>query len=285
MEPMQGNRLRESARVVTRYRAGHASVVEDQVAAEEPMETRILWEQDGQLPRKSIAVTMRTPGDDFALAAGFLFSEGLLATRNDIADISYCRDEDEQQAHNIVSVTLRPGLVFDAARLNRNFYTTSSCGVCGKASLDALSISGHEPLVSRHQLAPAVLSLLPRTLRAAQPVFESTGGLHGAGLFDNNGNLIALKEDVGRHNAVDKIIGEQFLAGSTPLDNRVLMLSGRASFELLQKALAAGIPFVAAVGAPSSLAIDVAEAFGITLVGFVRPDGFNVYTGRERIRT
>jgi len=285
MEPMQGNRLRESARVVTRYRAGHASVVEDQVAAEEPMETRILWEQDGQLPRKSIAVTMRTPGDDFALAAGFLFSEGLLATRNDIADISYCRDEDEQQAHNIVSVTLRPGLVFDAARLNRNFYTTSSCGVCGKASLDALSISGHEPLVSRHQLAPAVLSLLPRTLRAAQPVFESTGGLHGAGLFDNDGNLIALKEDVGRHNAVDKIIGEQFLAGSTPLDNRVLMLSGRASFELLQKALAAGIPFVAAVGAPSSLAIDVAEAFGITLVGFVRPDGFNVYTGRERILT
>ena len=282
---MQGNRLRESARVVTRYRAGHASVVEDQVAAEEPMETRILWEQDGQLPRKSIAVTMRTPGDDFALAAGFLFSEGLLATRNDIADISYCRDEDEQQAHNIVSVTLRPGLVFDAARLNRNFYTTSSCGVCGKASLDALSISGHEPLVSRHQLAPAVLSLLPRTLRAAQPVFESTGGLHGAGLFDNDGNLIALKEDVGRHNAVDKIIGEQFLAGSTPLDNRVLMLSGRASFELLQKALAAGIPFVAAVGAPSSLAIDVAEAFGITLVGFVRPDGFNVYTGRERILT
>ena len=282
---MQGNRLRESARVVTRYRAGHASVVEDQVAAEEPMETRILWEQDGQLPRKSIAVTMRTPGDDFALAAGFLFSEGLLATRNDIADISYCRDEDEQQAHNIVSVTLRPGLVFDAARLNRNFYTTSSCGVCGKASLDALSISGHEPLVSRHQLAPAVLSLLPRTLRAAQPVFESTGGLHGAGLFDNHGNLIALKEDVGRHNAVDKIIGEQFLAGSTPLDNRVLMLSGRASFELLQKALAAGIPFVAAVGAPSSLAIDVAEAFGITLVGFVRPDGFNVYTGRERILT
>ncbi len=282
---MQGNRLRESARVVTRYRAGHASVVEDQVAAEEPMETRILWEQDGQLPRKSIAVTMRTPGDDFALAAGFLFSEGLLATRNDIADISYCRDEDEQQAHNIVSVTLRPGLVFDAARLNRNFYTTSSCGVCGKASLDALSISGHEPLVSRHQLAPAVLSLLPRTLRAAQPVFESTGGLHGAGLFDNDGNLIALKEDVGRHNAVDKVIGEQFLAGSTPLDNRVLMLSGRASFELLQKALAAGIPFVAAVGAPSSLAIDVAEAFGITLVGFVRPDGFNVYTGRERILT
>ncbi|MCA9821948.1 MAG: formate dehydrogenase accessory sulfurtransferase FdhD [Dehalococcoidia bacterium] len=282
---MQGNRLRESARVVTRYRAGHASVVEDHVAAEEPMETRILWEQDGPLHRKSIAVTMRTPGDDFALAAGFLFSEGLLATRNDIADISYCRDEHEQQAHNIVSVTLRPGLAFDAARLNRNFYTTSSCGVCGKASLDALSIGGHQPLVSRQQLEAAVLSALPRTLRAAQPVFESTGGLHGAGLFDNDGNLIALKEDVGRHNAVDKLIGEQFLAGSTPLDNRVLMLSGRASFELVQKALAAGIPVVAAVGAPSSLAIDIAEAFGITLAGFVRPESFNVYTGRERILT
>ena len=247
------------------------------------METRILWEQDGQLHRKSVAVTMRTPGDDFALAAGFLFSEGLFATREDIADISYCRDEDEEQAHNIVSVTLRPGLAFDAARLDRNFYTTSSCGICGKASLDALAIGGHEPLVTSSRLQPDILVRLPDSLRAAQPVFQSTGGLHGAGLFDIDGNLIALKEDVGRHNAVDKVIGERFLSGNTPLDAHILMLSGRASFELLQKALAAGIPFVAAVGAPSSLAIDVAEAFGITLAGFVRPEGFNVYAWRERI--
>ncbi|MGD9935302.1 MAG: formate dehydrogenase accessory sulfurtransferase FdhD [Dehalococcoidia bacterium] len=279
----EGRPSSQSVRFVTRYRAGAASDVEDHVASEEPMETRILWEQDGKLHRKSIAVTMRTPGDDFALAAGFLFSEGLLATRDDVADISYCRDEDEEQAHNIVSLTLRPGLSFDAARLDRNFYTTSSCGICGKASLDALAIGGHELLVTSSRLQPDILIRLPDSLRAAQPVFQSTGGLHGAGLFDSDGTLIALKEDVGRHNAVDKLIGEQFLSGRTPLDGYLLMLSGRASFELLQKALAAGIPFVAAVGAPSSLAIDVAEAFGITLVGFVRPDGFNVYTGRERI--
>lgn len=274
---------RHSVRSVTRFRAGHASPVEDLVASEEPMETRILWEDQGQLRKKSIAVTMRTPGDDFALAAGFLFAERLLTSREDLADISYCRDDDEEQAHNIVSVTLRPGLAFDTSRLDRNFYTTSSCGICGKASLDALAIQGHQPIVTRHSVPATVIGGLPDTLRAAQPIYQATGGLHGAGLFAPDGALLALKEDVGRHNAVDKLIGEQFLSGNTPLEDRLLMLSGRASFELLQKALAAAIPFVVAVGAPSSLAIDVAEAFGITLAGFVRPGGFNVYAGKERI--
>jgi FdhD protein len=192
-------------------------------------------------------------------------------------------DEGELQTFNIVTVTLRPDVPFDISRLDRHFYTTSSCGICGKATLESLEVQGCSSLPSGLSVDPAVIQSLPAALRRSQEVFERTGGLHAAGLFDRDGRLLALHEDVGRHNALDKLIGKQLLAGNCPLTDRLLLLSGRASFELLQKALVAQIPIVAAVGAPSSLAVSLAESFNITLLGFVRPDGFNAYTSVERI--
>jgi FdhD protein len=268
---------------VRRLRDGVWSRHDDVLAAEEPLEIRLVWQDGAEIARKPIAITMRTPGDDFELAAGFLHGEGIIHRQDDVVDVSYCTDEDEDQKLNIVNVTLRPGLAFDVSRLERNFYTTSSCGVCGKAALDSLEVQGCAVLDDATRVSAATICALPETLRAAQAVFERTGGLHAAGLFTPEGKLLLLREDVGRHNALDKLIGERFLAGATPLDGHVLLLSGRASFELLQKALVARIPVVAAVGAPSSLAVELAASFNITLVGFVRPDGLNVYTGEERI--
>jgi len=269
---------------VTRLRAGTWSEDDDVLAAEEPLEIRLVWQDaSGATQRKNIAVTMRTPGDDFELAAGFLHGEGIVRHREDVVDVAYCIDEGEMQAFNIVNVTLAPGLQFDPARLERNFYTTSSCGVCGKAALENIETQGCETLPSGFSVSPDVIRSLPARLREAQAVFERTGGLHAAGLFDADGTLLSLREDVGRHNAVDKLIGESLLAGETPLTDRVLMLSGRASFELLQKALVARIQVVAAVGAPSSLAVELAESFNVTLCGFVRADGLNIYTAPERV--
>jgi len=268
---------------VSRVSEGRRTETDDVLAAEEPLEIRLLWQEHDTTVRKNIAVTMRTPGNDFDLAAGFLFGEGIIRRREDVVDISHCTDEDEDQAFNIVNVTLRPGLTFDDSRLERNFYTSSSCGVCGKAALEAIEVQGRTALPPGFAVDGDVISSLPRALRASQAVFERTGGLHAAGLFDAHGSLVTLREDVGRHNAVDKVIGEQFSSGRTPLDQRVLMLSGRASFELLQKALVARIPVVAAVGAPSSLAAQLADTFNVTLLGFVRDDGFNIYSGSERI--
>jgi FdhD protein len=268
---------------VRRLRAGRWTLDDDVLAAEEPLEIRLIWPEGGKTVTKSIAITMRTPGKDLELAAGFLFGEGIIAGREDVADISYCTDEEESQAFNIVTVTLRPGLVFDASKLERNFYTTSSCGVCGKAALEALEVQGCAVMPDGPGVRPEVISSLPEKLRSSQTVFERTGGLHAAGLFDTDGELIGLQEDVGRHNAVDKLVGEQLLEGKTPLAERILMLSGRASFELLQKALVARIPIVAAVGAPSSLAVELAQAYKITLCGFVRPDGLNLYSAAERV--
>ena len=269
---------------MTRLRAGTWSEDDDVLAAEEPLEIRLVWQDAaGVAQRKNIAVTMRTPGDDFELAAGFLHGEGILRRREDVIDVAYCMDEDQAQAFNIVSVTLAPGLQFDASRLERNFYTTSSCGVCGKAALENIETQGCEALPSGFGVSSEVIRSLPAKLREAQAVFERTGGLHAAGLFDAAGSLLSLREDVGRHNAVDKLIGEALLAGGVPLTDRVLMLSGRASFELLQKALVARIPVVCAVGAPSSLAVELAESFNVTLCGFVRADGLNVYTAPERV--
>jgi FdhD protein len=270
-------------RPIRRLRAGGWSSENDTLAAEEPLEIRLLWQEDGKVVRKPIAVTMRTPGDDFELAAGFLYGEGILTKQEDVIDVSYCTDEDEDQAFNIVNVTLRPGLTFDESRLERNFYTTSSCGVCGKAALDALEVQGCAVLPDGPTVGAELICGLPEKLRAAQAVFERTGGLHASGLFRSDGTLVSLREDVGRHNALDKLVGEQFLAGNTPLDGHIVMLSGRASFELLQKALVARIPIVAAVGAPSSLAAQLAEEFNITLAGFVRSDSLNVYAGPQRI--
>lgn len=256
---------------------------DDVLAVEEPLEIRLRWWEDDALIEKSIAITMRTPGADFELAVGFLYGEGIIASRDDYFDVGYCLDDPEIQTFNIVSVTLMPGRTFDLSRLERHFYTTSSCGVCGKATLEALEVQGCEYLPPGPSVDPEVLRRLPETLRGAQEVFDQTGGLHAAGLFATDGQLLSLQEDVGRHNALDKVIGEQFIAGQPRLDAHILLLSGRASFELLQKALMARISIVAAVGAPSSLAVELAQSFGVTLVGFVRPDGFNIYTHSERI--
>jgi FdhD protein len=249
----------------------------DTVAAEEPLEIRV--QGPGQELRP-VAVTMRTPGGDFELAVGFLFTEGLIAPA-DVSRVAYCDTlPGEDQRYNIVAVTLaRP---FDFDRLKRNFYATSSCGVCGKAALDDIEVRC-APVATGTRVPIDTLLGLPGALRAAQRLFERTGGLHAAGLFTAGGDVVSVREDVGRHNAVDKVVGEQVLAGRVPLDGHVLQVSGRLSFEIVQKAAVAGVPIVSAVSAPSSLAVEAGERFGMTLVGFVRDDRLNVYTHPERV--
>jgi FdhD protein len=268
---------------IKEVRDGAVASRADQVATEEPMEIRVL--ASGR--RVTAAVTMRTPGSDFELAAGFLYGEGLLGTDSDISGISYCVDKglDETQLFNIVNVKLRPGLVPDLRSLERHFYTSSSCGVCGKASLESLDLRGCRPPAPGPQVTTEVVASLPAALRRAQGLFESTGGLHAAGLFTSDGELVAVREDVGRHNAVDKLIGWALLQGNLPLAGKLLMVSGRSSFEIMQKALTAGIPMVCAVSAPSSLAVDVARRFDMSLVGFLRGPRFNIYAGEQRILT
>ena len=249
----------------------------DSLATEEPLEIRV--QGPGQEPLQ-VAVTMRTPGGDFELAVGFLFTEGLIAP-GDVQRVAYCDNlPGEDQRYNVVSVTLaRP---FDAERLRRNFYATSSCGVCGKAALEDIDVRC-EPVAPGPETQLGLLISLPERLREAQAVFERTGGLHAAGLFDASGTALVVREDVGRHNAVDKVVGERYLAGHIPADGTILQVSGRASFEIVQKAAVAGIPIVCAVSAPTDLAIAAAERLGVTLVGFLRDDGFNVYSHDGRI--
>ncbi len=227
-----------------------------------------------------VAVTMRTPGADFELAVGFLFTEGLIDV-GDVARVAYCDDlEDDEQRFNVVTVTLsRP---FDPSTLRRNFYATSSCGVCGKAALDDVEVRC-ERVAPGPTIEASVLLLLPEALRRGQRVFERTGGLHAAGLFDPDGGPMTVREDVGRHNAVDKVVGERLLAGAVPIAGYILQVSGRTSFEIVQKAGVAGISVVSAVSAPSSLAVEAAERLGITLIGFARGDAFNIYTHPERV--
>lgn len=269
---------------VVRVRGNVWTHARDVLAAEEPLEIRLIWFQDAVEVRKSVAVTMRTPGADFELACGFLHGEGIIGGRDDVVDVSYCTDESEPQLFNIVNVTLRPGLRLDIARLERHFYTTSSCGICGKAALEALEVQGCSPLPGGQVVPAGLIRSLPGELRRAQAIFQQTGGLHASGLFDLAGTLLLLHEDVGRHNALDKVIGASLLAGHLPLDERMVLLSGRASFELMQKALVARIPIVVAVGAPSSLAVQTARAFNMTLVGFANADGFTIYAGADRVR-
>jgi FdhD protein len=262
---------------VVAMRDGARSERADTLATEEPLEIRA---QGPDQPAERVAITMRTPGGDFELAVGFLFTEGLIAA-GDVRRVAYCDDlEDEEQRYNVVTVTL--GTPFDATRLSRNFYATSSCGVCGKASLDDVRVRCD--VVPPGFAAPAdVVTALPERLRAAQRVFDRTGGLHAAGLFTRAGDPISVREDVGRHNAVDKVIGEQLLADRVPIADAVLQVSGRASFEIVQKAAVAGIPVVAAVSAPSSLAVEAGERLGVTVLGFVRDGGCNVYSHPSRI--
>ena len=250
----------------------------DELAVEEPLEIRLAFEQDGRRVRRGISVTMRTPGHDDELAVGFLFTEGILDSPDQVAKV------EDWGPGNVVRVELNPGVAVDLARLERHFYAASSCGVCGKASIEAVRVRPRfEPIPGRPAIEAATIGGLPGTLRAAQGAFDRTGGLHAAALFDPAGRLLALREDVGRHNALDKLIGTSFLAGRTPLRDAILLVSGRASFELVQKAAVAGIPVLAAVGAPSSLAVELAREHGMTLVGFVRSDRFNIYTGPDRI--
>jgi len=246
----------------------------DELAVEEPLEIRI--------DDESIAVTMRTPGDDFELAAGFLRTEGIFTEPSQIGAMRFCGEETNPAYRNIINVTPSPDMRLDLGRLKRNFYATSSCGVCGKAAIENIRTEA-KPIIGKFRVKLDVFYRLGTAMRSAQTVFERTGGLHAAGLFDLHGALIELREDIGRHNATDKVIGRMFLDGKLPLDKHLLMVSGRASFEIMQKALMAGIPIVCAVSAPSSLAVEFARESGMTLVGFLRADQFNVYSGAERI--
>ncbi|AZM49568.1 formate dehydrogenase accessory sulfurtransferase FdhD [Streptomyces sp. WAC 06738] len=267
-------------RPVVRVRGGRVDRRADTLVAEEPLEIR--------LGGRALAITMRTPGDDFALATGFLVSEGVLARGAELASVTYCAGAvdgaEGGNTYNVVDVRLTAGVVAPDVSLERNVYTTSSCGLCGKASLDAVRTTTRWPVGDEGmRLTPGVLAALPDRLRAGQRVFDRTGGLHAAALFTEDGELIDLREDVGRHNAVDKLIGRALQQDRLPLSGAVLMVSGRASFELAQKAAMAGIPVLAAVSAPSSLAVDLAAETGMTLVGFLRGDTMNVYAGEHRI--
>ena len=278
------NKARRASKTKTRVRAVHDGKVRvrpDTLATEEPMEIRLLTGES----RQTIAVTMRTPGADFELAAGFLYGEGIIRSPEDIAKISYCVDSDldAAQQYNIVNVELRSGREYDLRPLERHFYTSSACGVCGKASLEQLELRGCPVVGPGPEVSAETIYSLPEKLREAQGLFDATGGLHAAALFDEKGNLLALREDVGRHNATDKLVGWALLEGRLPLSGHIVMVSGRSSFEILQKCLTAGVPFVCAISAPSSLAVDVAREFGMTLVGFLREERFNVYAGQERV--
>ncbi len=258
----------DGARVVSRG---------DVLATEEPLELRLFAGAEQQ----TVAVTMRTPGADFELAAGFLYGEGIVSSREDIIQISYCTDA--EQHYNTVRVTLRRDALPDLGRLERHFTTTSACGVCGKASLESLELQACALPDTPFRVSPDLLTSLPDKLREAQGLFDATGGLHAAALFTLEGDLVALREDVGRHNALDKLVGWALMEGLLPLSEHILLLSGRASFELLQKSLMAGIPVVCAVSAPSSLAVSVAQHFNLTLVGFLRGERFNLYAGEARV--
>ncbi|MEI4279435.1 MAG: formate dehydrogenase accessory sulfurtransferase FdhD [Actinobacteria bacterium] len=263
---------------VLRIRGAQHTTRPDTVASEEPLEIRL----DGT----PLAVTMRTPGDDFDLVHGFLATEGVIRSLDDVSSLRYCDSVDDsgRNTYNVVDVDLAPGVEAPDTALDRNFYTTSSCGVCGKASIDAIRTKTvFDVPADETRLTLETLLALPDRLRAAQAVFDRTGGLHAAGLFTAEGELVALREDVGRHNAVDKVVGDAVRAGRLPLAGHVLMVSGRSSFELTQKAAMAGVPVLAAVSAPSSLAVELAESTGITLIGFLRGDGCNVYSHTRRL--
>jgi FdhD protein len=270
---------------VKRITNSDSEVRPDLLAIEEPLEIRIGFGTHGEREQKSISITMRTPGHDFELALGFLFTEGIIQFYNQVESIKYCEDVGRQEEKdNVVRIELKPEILIDFQKLQRNFYTTSSCGVCGKSSIEAVRQQCHM-ITSDWKINPSLIHALPDKLRKAQHVFEYTGGLHASGLFHNKTEeLVLLREDVGRHNALDKIIGAKFIEGKIPLTDYILLVSGRASFELVQKAALAGIPMLAAVGAPSSLAVQLAQNTGMTLLGFVRDNRFNIYTCSERIQ-
>lgn len=265
---------------------------DDVLAVEEPLEIRLGF-ADGT--HRAVSITMRTPGEDGELAAGFLFTEGIIRTADQVRQIRHCGlkigkmkgtvDRVAALNSNTIRVDLAEGVELDLKKLERHFYTTSSCGVCGKSSIEALQAHAKPIADPGFRVASDIIHRMPKQLRDVQDVFERTGGLHASALFNADGSLDIVREDVGRHNALDKVIGAKFLESQLPLSDKVLLVSGRASFELVQKALMAGIPILAAVGAPSSLAVELADEFGMTLVGFVRDGRFNIYCGEQRIAT
>ncbi len=261
-------------------------VSDDLIPVEEPLEIRLAYFADNSGKLQNLAVTMRTPGNDMELAAGFIFTEGIIKRYSDIEKIEYVFGDCSENKHNIIQVTLKNNAAPNLSNTQRNFYTTSSCGVCGKASINAIrAVSSFQPQSSiHHRIDPDFLISLPHKLLHHQKIFADTGGLHACALFDMNGNMLITREDVGRHNALDKLIGAGLLENKIPLRNSILLLSGRASFELIQKAAMAGIEIVAAIGAPSSLAVSLATEFGISLVGFLRDSRFNIYSGDHRIK-
>ena len=257
----------------------------DSVAIEEPLEIRLGYSTPDGRASKSLSITMRTPGDDFELAAGFLVSESIIHSGKDVLSIEYCgKPAPDSDIRNVVRVELAGSVTVDTSRLQRHFYTTSSCGVCGKASLEALEVAGMHPLTANETtFSRHVLTSMPERLRAQQDVFDQTGGLHAAAAFTQGGDIVCLREDVGRHNAVDKVVGRLLLDDLLPASNLGLIVSGRASFELMQKTLCAGMPLLAAISAPSSLAVKLANDFDMSLVGFLRGSRFNVYAGDQRV--
>lgn len=270
---------------ISKVSAGVPAMVADNVAVEEPLEIRLGYSTPDGRAVRSLSITMRTPGNDPELAAGFLLTESLISKREDIAAIETCGPPAPDSGnHNVIRVDLATNVEVDLGRLQRHFYTTSSCGVCGKTSLDALRVVGATPPATDGvSFKRSVLTGIPAALRAAQHTFDKTGGLHAAAAFDAGGDLLVTMEDVGRHNAVDKVIGSLLLNNGLPARELGIMVSGRASFELMQKTLVAGMPLLAAVSAPSSLAVRLAREFDMTLVGFLRGDTFNIYAGEQRI--
>lgn len=279
---MTGNSL---AVDISRVSGNQSQTESDDVAVEEPLEIQLSSPTAEGSAAKSISITMRTPGEDAELALGFLLTEGIIESADQVTSVAHCGDPaPDTELQNIIRVTLRPDVDVDIGRLERHFYTTSSCGVCGKTSLEALHVTGQSSLAHcTSTFARDVIVSLPDRVKNLQHVFAKTGGLHAAAVFDPQGEIIVVKEDVGRHNATDKAIGALLQAGALPGSTYGLLVSGRASFELMQKSLVAGIPLLAAVGAPSSLAVQTAKEFDMTLVGFLRGENFNVYSGPERI--
>lgn len=256
---------------IDRYENGSFQKLEDQLAVEEPLEIKIKYSEEGSIVEKNISVTMRTPGNDDELACGFLFTEGIIKNSAEIKSVT-------QNSENSICIQLNENIKPSENKLERNFYTTSSCGVCGKASIDAIATVSNFKIKDKFKnVSPDIIISLPEKLSKQQEIFKSTGGLHASALFDLSGMFLELREDVGRHNALDKLIGSRLLKNIIPLNDTILLLSGRASFELIQKASMAGIPVVVAIGAPSSLALELAKESGITLIGFLRGEKYNRY--------
>jgi FdhD protein len=267
---------------VTKVEEHSATLHDDLLAAEEPLELRLGFGKAGAREQIGLSVTMRTPGNDFEWALGFLFTEGIISSYQDVAAIHYCETVKPEEKGNVVRVELNEQVVLQLNKLQRNFYTTSSCGVCGKSSIDSVRVVSRF-LPKTFSVSADLIHALPEKLSSGQTVFEHTGGLHAVAVFDLLGNVISVREDVGRHNAFDKIVGEALIKNQLPLSDRILLLSGRASFELVQKAVVAGAAMIVSVGAPSSLALSLAKEMNVTLIGFVRNRKFNIYHGGERV--